>query len=533
MSGRHRKPTASAVNVAKVAFTGAVIGSGGLALAGHAGAATDGEWDKVARCESGGNWAINTGNGYQGGLQFSPGTWRSHGGGEYAPAAHLATKEEQIAVAERVLSTQGRGAWPVCGTGLSSATPRNVVNEPQPLDVAGLSGELPPPPPPFDPFAPPPPAPFDPLAAPLPEAPPPPPAPLPEPPAPEAVDVVAFNAPLPEAPPAPLPEIPPPPPFDPFAPPPPAPFDPLAAPLPEAPPPPPPPALLEPPPPPAPVAVALDAPLPEAPPAPLPEAQPAPPVGAPMVAVSFEQPAPADVPPPPAPPVEDVNFEALTPDWDVAGAGLVDGPQIWSLHTAPPPLDPVLPAPPPLPGPPLADPLAAPPQADPQAAPPLADPLAAPPQADPQAAPPQADPLAQLNAVDIPAPAFDAANQAMSGEMPAPPDGIPHLVSPENLPMGTTMDASVIPNSNQPNVTYLKELWHAIQTQDITGSDALLALTQRPLTTPVPESIQGPPLAPGTEVLPAATPGTEVLPPLAPGTEVPPPLPPAPGLPPA
>ena len=149
MSGRHRKPTASAVSVAKVAFTGAVIGSGGLALAGHAGAATDGEWDKVASCESGGNWAINTGNGYQGGLQFSPGTWRSHGGGEYAPSAHLATKEEQIAVAERVLGTQGRGAWPVCGRGLSSATPRNVVDEPKALDVAGLNGELPPPPPPL------------------------------------------------------------------------------------------------------------------------------------------------------------------------------------------------------------------------------------------------------------------------------------------------------------------------------------------------------------------------------------------------
>ena len=74
-SGRHRKPTTSAVIVAKIAFTGAVIGGGGLALAGQAGAATDGEWDQVARCESGGNWAINTGNGYQGGLQFSPGTW--------------------------------------------------------------------------------------------------------------------------------------------------------------------------------------------------------------------------------------------------------------------------------------------------------------------------------------------------------------------------------------------------------------------------------------------------------------------------
>ena len=192
MSGRHRKPTTSAVNVAKIAVTGAVIGSGSLALAGQAGAATDGEWDRVAGCESGGNWAINTGNGYQGGLQFSSGTWSSHGGGEYAPAAHLATKEEQIAVAERVLATQGKGAWPSCGGPLSGATPRNVVNEPQPLDAPGLNGELPPPPP-FDPFAPPPPpeppAPFDAMAAPLPEAPPPPPVdpfapPPPEPPPP-------------------------------------------------------------------------------------------------------------------------------------------------------------------------------------------------------------------------------------------------------------------------------------------------------------------------------------------------------------
>ncbi|ODR18152.1 hypothetical protein BHQ19_27400 [Mycolicibacterium porcinum] len=88
MSGRHRKPASasSAKNVAKIAFTGAVLGGSGLALAGQAMAATDGEWDTVARCESGGNWAINTGNGYHGGLQFSPSTWRSNGGGEYAPA---------------------------------------------------------------------------------------------------------------------------------------------------------------------------------------------------------------------------------------------------------------------------------------------------------------------------------------------------------------------------------------------------------------------------------------------------------------
>ncbi len=150
MSGRHRKPTTSAVKVAKIAFTGAVIGSGSIALAGQAGAATDGEWDQVARCESGGNWAINTGNGYQGGVQFSPSTWSSHGGGEYAPAAHMATKDEQIAVAERVLASQGRGAWPVCGHGLSGATPRNVVADaPQPLDNPDVNGELPPPPP-FD-----------------------------------------------------------------------------------------------------------------------------------------------------------------------------------------------------------------------------------------------------------------------------------------------------------------------------------------------------------------------------------------------
>nr|WP_323848764.1 transglycosylase family protein [Mycolicibacterium mucogenicum] len=87
MSGRHRKPTTSSVSVAKIAFTGAVLGGGSIALAAQASAATDGEWDQVARCESGGNWAINTGNGYQGGLQFSPSTWSAHGGGEYAPAA--------------------------------------------------------------------------------------------------------------------------------------------------------------------------------------------------------------------------------------------------------------------------------------------------------------------------------------------------------------------------------------------------------------------------------------------------------------
>jgi hypothetical protein len=155
MGGRHRKATTSSVTVAKIAFTGAVLGGSGLALAGQASTASDGEWDQVARCESSGNWAINTGNGYQGGLQFARGTWRAFGGGQYAPAAHLATREQQIAVAERVLAHQGRGAWPVCGGPLSGATQRNVpsgapapadppIDSPEPNDVAPTPLDPPP-----------------------------------------------------------------------------------------------------------------------------------------------------------------------------------------------------------------------------------------------------------------------------------------------------------------------------------------------------------------------------------------------------
>lgn len=70
-------------------------------------------WDAIAACESGGNWAINTGNGYYGGLQFSPGTWSSNGG---SGMPHQASRSEQIRVAENVLRTQGIGAWPSCGS---------------------------------------------------------------------------------------------------------------------------------------------------------------------------------------------------------------------------------------------------------------------------------------------------------------------------------------------------------------------------------------------------------------------------------
>jgi hypothetical protein len=85
-----------------------------LAAAGNAAAADGGVWDRIAQCESGGNWHINTGNGYYGGLQFSAGTWRAHGGTAYAPTADRASRGQQIAVATKVQRAQGWGAWPTC-----------------------------------------------------------------------------------------------------------------------------------------------------------------------------------------------------------------------------------------------------------------------------------------------------------------------------------------------------------------------------------------------------------------------------------
>lgn len=108
---------------------GAAI-AGGVAAAvlsggNPASAASVSTWDRVADCESSGNWKINTGNGYYGGLQFSQSTWAAYGGLKYAPRANLATKAQQILTAERVLSGQGPGAWPVCGAqaGLSRSGP--------------------------------------------------------------------------------------------------------------------------------------------------------------------------------------------------------------------------------------------------------------------------------------------------------------------------------------------------------------------------------------------------------------------------
>ncbi|MFD0376026.1 transglycosylase family protein [Streptomyces sp. NPDC127112] len=114
--GRHRRYQPSSINRASLVVT---AGGAGIALpligAGDAQAAAVDTWNKVAACESTSNWQTNTGNGYYGGLQFSQSTWREFGGTAYAPRADLATKDQQIAVAEKVLRGQGPKAWPACG----------------------------------------------------------------------------------------------------------------------------------------------------------------------------------------------------------------------------------------------------------------------------------------------------------------------------------------------------------------------------------------------------------------------------------
>ncbi|MER6714349.1 transglycosylase family protein [Streptomyces sp. NPDC000877] len=96
-----------------------------LAATGNAAAADSGVWDRIAQCESGGNWHINTGNGYYGGLQFAASTWRAYGGTAYAPTADRASRSQQIAVATKVQQAQGWDAWPTCSAraGASGGAP--------------------------------------------------------------------------------------------------------------------------------------------------------------------------------------------------------------------------------------------------------------------------------------------------------------------------------------------------------------------------------------------------------------------------
>jgi len=124
--GRHRAPTNTGRLLARTAIAGAAtVAPLAAAPAAHAEGTV---WDKLAQCESSGNWAINTGNGFSGGLQFTPSTWRAFGGGGRAQDA---SRVEQIVVAERVLAKQGWGAWPACSRKLGlSGTPAPIREAP-------------------------------------------------------------------------------------------------------------------------------------------------------------------------------------------------------------------------------------------------------------------------------------------------------------------------------------------------------------------------------------------------------------------
>lgn len=129
--GRHRRYKPSAVSRASLSVTAS---GAGLAIpligASSASAASVDTWEAVAECESGGDWNINTGNGFFGGLQFQQSTWEAFGGTQYAPRADLATRDQQIAVAEEVLAGQGPQAWPTCSSvaGLTRGGPAPDVD---------------------------------------------------------------------------------------------------------------------------------------------------------------------------------------------------------------------------------------------------------------------------------------------------------------------------------------------------------------------------------------------------------------------
>ncbi|WP_026533058.1 LysM peptidoglycan-binding domain-containing protein [Arthrobacter sp. H41] len=125
--------------LAAVALSGLALG----AAAGSATAAPASDWDALAQCESGGNWGISTGNGFSGGLQFTPSTWAAFGG---QGAPQNASREQQIAVAENVLAGQGWGAWPACSAklGLSSAAaPGDVQFQQVPVAQAPAAAKAP------------------------------------------------------------------------------------------------------------------------------------------------------------------------------------------------------------------------------------------------------------------------------------------------------------------------------------------------------------------------------------------------------
>ncbi|MEE4544299.1 transglycosylase family protein [Streptomyces sp. V4-01] len=127
--GKHRRASKKFVRLATFAGVAGTAVTIPLMASTSASAASVATWDKVAQCESGGNWSINTGNGYYGGLQFSQSSWEAAGGLQYAQRADLATKDQQIAIAEKLLALQGPSAWSCASAGgLTAGGPSPDIN---------------------------------------------------------------------------------------------------------------------------------------------------------------------------------------------------------------------------------------------------------------------------------------------------------------------------------------------------------------------------------------------------------------------
>ncbi|WP_327324053.1 transglycosylase family protein [Streptomyces sp. NBC_01210] len=143
-NGRHRRPRQAPAIVVAAGVTGSAIAIP-LLGAGSASAADASTWDRVAECESGGMWSADLGNGFYGGLQLSQETWQDFGGTAYAPTADLASRSQQIAVAEKVLDAQGPQAWASCSllSGLTNDGAATGV-DPGAMPSPGRSAPAPP-----------------------------------------------------------------------------------------------------------------------------------------------------------------------------------------------------------------------------------------------------------------------------------------------------------------------------------------------------------------------------------------------------
>ena len=137
-----RTRTSKGRSLLRLAVVGAVAAGTPLVLAGTASAAPESAWDRLAQCESGGNWNASTGNGYYGGIQFNATTWRSFGG---RGMPHQASKAEQIAVAERTLAAQGWNAWPACSRKMGlrghAATPGKTAPQARKTSAPASAGK--------------------------------------------------------------------------------------------------------------------------------------------------------------------------------------------------------------------------------------------------------------------------------------------------------------------------------------------------------------------------------------------------------